>query len=103
MRVKIKLSSRIRIGATNCRIKYVPHLEVDNRERGYLLKRTGEIGIEPELSDEMKNRTLIHEVIHQIDENYVIDITENDIERMANGFYEFLQNLHIELDWSGIK
>ena len=101
--MKVILSPRIRIGASTCRIKNVPHLSNDDGLRGYHNRRNGEIGIESTLEGERRDRTLLHEIVHQIDDSYGVGLSDENVDRIGNGIYEFLENLHIELDWGKIK
>jgi hypothetical protein len=63
-----------------------------------------EIAINPDMSSSAKIQTFYHEVMHHINSQYKLGLGEDDIDRLANGWAEFMQKgLGIELDWSDIK
>jgi len=101
--VKIKVPTVNQIGSLKYPVSFVSHMRTDDGWKGSLNERTGVIHIETEISGNMRDRTYLHEIVHQIDINYEIGLSEENISRIANGFCEYLNNLGIELDWSNIK
>ena len=102
MKHRIKVPKRIKIGAHDYSVGYRQHMKLDDNWRGACNQRTGEILIDP-IGGDTINRSLLHEVVHLIDFNYECILSEENISRLAHGMVEFLENLGIELDWSGIK
>ena len=101
--MKIKVPKVNRIGSLEYTVGFKSHMRTDDGWKGSLNERTGTIYIETEISENIRDRTYLHEIIHQIDINYECGLHEDNISRLANGFCEFLSNLGIELDWSNIK
>ena len=63
-----------------------------------------EIAIDGNVSDSCKMHTLIHELLHFIDNtynNYRLEEAETDA--LATGIYTLLVDLGVEFDWSEIK
>lgn len=43
-------------------------------------------------SDEQKQATLVHEVVHAMDEMYAIGLKEKQVEKLGNAFYMLLRD-----------
>ena len=101
--IRIKVPPRVKIGSFDYRVVYKEDMKLDENWRGSINQRKGLIEIDPRCGVG-KDRTFLHEVVHQITFNYELDVSENSISCLANGFAEFLFNsLGIELDWQDIK
>lgn len=50
------------------------------------------IALNPASSEEQKKATLIHEVLHGIDDLYRIGLEEEQIEKLGNAMYMFLKD-----------
>jgi len=100
--MKVKVPKEIKIGTYKGFVKFREHIKVDDGYRGAYNQRTGELYIDPILLM-LRDRTLLHEVVHMISFNYECSWNEDDISRMANGLAEFLVQLGIEFDWSEIE
>ncbi len=100
--MKIKVPKVNQIGSFMCRVKLTPYLRCDEGWRASLNQRKNLIEIDTQLSGNCRDRSYLHEIVHQIDINYECGLSEENISRIANGFCEYLNNLGIELDWSDI-
>ena len=45
-------------------------------------------------SEDQKKATLIHEIVHGLDEMYGIDLKEKQVEKLGNAFYMLLLCIH---------
>lgn len=79
-------------------------MKLDEGWKGSVNFRTREILLDPAQSKNQREFSLLHEVIHIIDNAFECDLDEKNISRIAEGFQVFLQdNLGLEFDWSDIK
>ena len=101
--MKIKVPLVTRVGSLECELKFTANLKSDHSWLASLNQRTCLIEVDNDLRGNMRDRAYLHEVVHQIDINYEIGLSEENISRLANGFCEYLNNLGIELDWSDVK
>ena len=97
--MKVKVSKYVEVGAQKFEIKYAPNLKVDQDWRGCANQRTGVIEIDP-CCGKGKDAVLMHELLHPIVWEYQIDVSEDDIMRLANGLMTLFK---IEFDWSDIE
>ena len=101
--MKVKVPKQIKIATHPCQIFFKSNLLIDENKFGYAHRRLQRICIEPSSPISVKNVTLLHEILHYIDDIYHINIDDNTIDRIAQGCAEFLfNNLDIELDWTDI-
>lgn len=102
--MKVKIPKQIKLGVHSYGIRYNSHLRCDEGSVGCSRHRSQVIEIEPDQADSQKYETFIHEVLHIIDRQYSCRLDEDDVDRIAEGFADFLfNNLGIELDWSEIE
>ena len=101
--MKAEIPEEFKIGATTAHIEYTKHLRSDEGYSGTYNQRTGILQIESHLVGAKRDRTLGHELMEVIKENYSLSISENDMTCIANGWLEFLQQLNIEFDWGGME
>ena len=94
--MKIRVSKCVQGGSHKYRVQYTPHLKVEQDWRGCANQRTGLIEIDPCCGVAM-DAVLMHELLHLIVWEYQVDISEDDIMRLANGL---LALFDIEFDWS---
>ena len=97
--MKVKVSKCVAVGSHKFKVKYTPNLKVDQDWRGCANQRTGLIEIDP-CCGVGKDGVLMHELLHLIVWEYQINISEDDIMRLANGLVALF---NIEFDWSDIR
>lgn len=51
-----------------------------------------QIELNAEISEEQKKSTLIHEIIHALDEMYIIGLEETQVEKLGNAVYMFIRD-----------
>lgn len=102
--MKVKLPRKIKIGTHTYKIIFSPHLNSDDRDFGQINYRTQEIKIWTEAPGSLKNIALLHEIMHLSQHIYRVEVSDADIDRMAETIAELLfNNLHIEFVWDDIR
>ena len=102
--MKVKIPAKIRIGTHTYTIELDPHLHSDDKDYGLINYRTQTIRIWSDAPKSIKDQSLLHEVIHLSQHIYRVDITDADIDRIAQCMCDFMiNNLGIDLDWGNIK
>ena len=100
----IKLPNKIKIGTHTYKINLDQNLHSDDKDYGQINYRAQEIKIWSAAPPSVKNEALLHEVIHLSQQIYRVEITDQDIDRVAETIAEFLfNNLGIEFSWDNIK
>ena len=51
-----------------------------------------EIALREDISEEAKEATLMHECLHALDEMYGIELSEEQVERLGNALYMFIED-----------
>lgn len=101
--MKIKIPKTVKIGTHTYSIELDPHLHSDEKDYGQINYRAQTIRVWLDAPLSIKNEALLHEVIHLAQSIYRVDISDADIDRVAETIGGFLfNNLGIEFDWSGI-
>ena len=59
---------------------------------GQIRYLTEKILLNSESSQEQKQATLIHEIVHGLDEMYCIGLKERQVEKLGNAFYMLIQD-----------
>ena len=102
--MKVKIPKQIKIGVHTYTISFNPYLLGDSRRHGEANHRKETIDIQSDNPDNLKLETLIHEIIHIAEFYYRVDISDPDIDRIAEVITEFIvDNLGIEFDWGDIN
>lgn len=100
----MKVPSKFKIGPHTYVVRYQGHMKYDDNMQGSLQYRTQFISIDPLLPQTAKDVTLWHEVLHGIDINFNTHLDEAQVDNLAVGIVQFLQdNFSIEFDWSEVK
>lgn len=102
--MKVKIPNKIKVATHSYEIALNSHLQADEKRLGVCNHRIQRLEIEPEQCPSELAVSLLHEIIHIIERTYNCDISDPDIDRIAQGVAEFLtNNLGIEFDWGNIK
>ena len=101
--MKVKIPRKIKGGTHPYKIKFESNLIVEDNRYGYANHVTQIIAIDTVLAPSQRDVTLIHEVLECINRNYSCRLDDDNIDRIAHGFNEFLENLGIKFDWSLIE
>ena len=100
---RIKVPNEIKIGVHAYGVEYNPHLWMEEELKGSANHISQKIQIEPALAKSQQDVTFLHEVLHIINDQYRLRLSDDDVDRIANGWADFLfNNLQIEFDWSDI-
>ena len=104
MSIEIEIPKQIKIGAYNYRITYVPNLAYDYKLLGQSLADKQVIKVDPDTTDETKNVTLWHEIVHAISDVFSCELDERNVDRIAQGVAALLRDsFGLELDWTNIS
>ena len=102
--MKIKVPREVKIGTHTFKVKLNPHLQTDEKNYGDINYRTEEIRIWADAPLSLRNEVLLHEIIHLAQHIYRVEISDPDIDRVAETIGQFLfNNLQIRFDWSDIS
>ena len=101
--MKVKIPSKIRVGAYEYSITLVPMGEAYNK-LGQCYTSKELIKIDSESSYRIKCVTFWHEVLHAIDDVYRGEMKEEEMERLAQSLTAVMLNdMGIEFIWDAIK
>lgn len=64
---------------------------------GDMNPKTGKIRLTNKYGQETLESTLIHEVLHAIDDMYGVGLTENAVEALGNGIYTVLKDNDLKI------
>ena len=92
----MKIDSKIKICGIIYDIKLVSgKADNDLQEKSYVGRIDHgrcTITLEKEVNEQVLIQTLLHEIAHGIAHNYKVEISENDVDRIATGFYQVLKD-----------
>lgn len=91
----MKIPKKLNIGGIEYKIKIVKDNSDGMHEaqyRGKVRFSEDEVDILESYSNESKFRTLLHEIIHILDDNYKLELNEEIIARLASGLYQVLKD-----------
>ena len=103
--MKITISPTLLMGAFEYKVKGNSNLIFDENRYGAVTHRTKVVEIDGHiLGTSQALLSYLHELVHIIDYMFSCKLSDDDVDRIAEGFAEFLvRNWEIELDWSKIK
>ncbi len=102
--MKVKIPQKIKIGTHCYSLSFTPHIHCDEGRYANCNHRTQEIQFWAEAPRSITNESLIHEVLHIAELFQRIEVSDPDIDRIANVIMILLKdNLGIEFDWSDIE
>ena len=102
--IRVKVPNVIRLGIYKYRIKFDHAMLITNGNVGEHRPSTGVIALDPHMSAPSQTQCLNHEVLHHICNQYKLGLGEDDIDRLATGWAEYMERgLGIQYDWSGIR
>ena len=102
----MKIDNKIKICGIIYDVKLISgKADNDLQEKSYIGRIDYErctITLEREVNEQVLIQTLFHEITHGIAHNYKIEIPENDVDRIAAGFYQVLKDNKFlkELIWA---
>lgn len=82
------------------KIEKVQNNEFSDLTIGRVNTKTGIIYIDESLNQDIKDETLLHEVLHVIDDNLKLNLSEEQIIRLSTGLYCILKENNIKINFS---
>ena len=102
--MKIKVPKQITVGSMTYGIVLTPNLEKHHHLLGQCLTDEGLIKIEPHSRADVRDQSLMHELVHAINDIFMCKLDEDNIERIAQGLTATLKrDFCVEFDWSLIE
>lgn len=91
----MEIPKKIRVSGIDYKIELVEEIKDDIHSpdyRGIALIKQQKIKILNSYKVDDKFRTLLHEVLHIIDDDYKLELPEDTVRRLGSGLYEILKN-----------
>jgi len=89
--------TKVKVGGMTYTVLYKSDVNIDGVKRYDTCDRENMvIEIRDSMNKPLTDLTLIHEIVHAIDFEYCIDMTESQVEQMANGLYQVLVDNEFE-------
>lgn len=91
----MKIPDRIKIGGIEYKIELIDEVMDDIHTAEYIgrvLYKENKIKILNSYSDEKKFRAMLHEIIHVLDDDYKIEIKEENMCRLEAGLFQVLKD-----------
>lgn len=89
---KVNILDKVKIGGLIYDVKVVDELYKDGQELlGWIQPDKLSIRLE-KAPRQIMEQVFIHEIIHGIDNEYNIDLSESQVDRIANGIYALIQD-----------
>ncbi|GAH44107.1 unnamed protein product [marine sediment metagenome] len=89
------IPDKIKVSGVDYKIEFVKEIKDDLHEaeyRGRTIYKENRILILDSYSTEGKFRTILHEIIHVLDDDYKLEMEENTIRRLTVGLYQVLKD-----------
>jgi hypothetical protein len=86
------IPDKVKIGGLHYEVKEEKNLIRDNKASGISCGNEQVIKLDTDISDQLKETTFIHEVLHQIDFVYNIGLEHQQIFQLEAGIYAFLKD-----------
>lgn len=87
------LCGEVKVGYKHCKVKEEQNLHESETElQGQIRYLEQEIALREDMTEESKEATLMHECLHALDEMYGIELSEEQVERLGNALYMFIED-----------
>lgn len=87
------LCGEVKVGYKCYKVKEEQNLHESEAElQGQIRYLEQEIALREDMSEESKEATLEHECLHALDEMYGIELSEEQVERLGNALYMFIED-----------
>ena len=93
-----KIPSKVKIGGLEYNISIEENMTRDRARYGESCGNKHEIKIDPSSSQQLQETTFIHEILHQIDFVYNIDLKHEQVYALEAGIYAFLKSNSLVTD-----
>ena len=87
------LCEEVKVGYKHYKVKEEQNLHESEAElQGQIRYLEQEIALREDMTEESKEATLMHECLHALDEMYGIGLSEEQVERLGNALYMFIED-----------
>jgi hypothetical protein len=87
------LCEEVKVGFKHYKVKEEQNLHESEAElQGQIRYLEQEIALREDMTEESKEATLMHECLHALDEMYGIELSEEQVERLGNALYMFIED-----------
>lgn len=87
------LCEEVKVGYKYYKVKEEQNMHEREAElQGQIRYLEQEIALREDISEESKEATLVHECLHALDEMYGIGLSEEQVERLGNALYMFIED-----------
>lgn len=87
------LCGEVKVGYKHYKVKEEQNLHESEAElQGQIRYLEQEIALREDITEESKEATLMHECLHALDEMYGIELSEEQVERLGNALYMFIED-----------
>ena len=94
--MKFSIPEKVTVGGVDFKVSRVKGLARNASRRGETQYFDREIRLDPDLSPQEEEQTFIHEVTHAIEDTYDCHLSESQVKRMSQGFYQMLRQLEVK-------
>lgn len=87
------LCGEVKVGYKHYKVKEEQNLHESEAElQGQIRYLEQEIALREDITEEPKEATLMHECLHALDEMYGVELSEEQVERLGNALYMFIED-----------
>lgn len=87
------LCGEVKVGYKHYKVKEEQNLHESEAElQGQIRYLEQEMALREDMTEESKEATLMHECLHALDEMYGIELSEEQVERLGNALYMFIED-----------
>lgn len=87
------LCGEVKVGYKHYKVKEEQNLHESETElQGQIRYLEQEIALREDMTEESKEATLMRECLHALDEMYGIELSEEQVERLGNALYMFIED-----------
>lgn len=87
------LCGEVKVGYKHYKVKEEQNLHESETElQGQIRYLEQEIALREDMTEESKEAALMHECLHALDEMYGIELSEEQVERLGNALYMFIED-----------
>ena len=102
--MKVKIPRKVNIGAYEYDVRYKKGMVKHSHSTGQCYTSDAKIWIDPDELKQVRDVTVMHEIIHCIGDVEMIQYGEGEIDRLAHCLTRILRdNFKLEFDWSDIE
>lgn len=88
----MNIPNKVKIGGLEYNVSFADNLMRDNSANGQSCGNQQTILIDSSASNQLKESTFIHEILHQLSYVYHLDLDEDAVSRMEGAVYAFLKD-----------